>query len=166
MAFTKYFEHSKSEPEIYRQWEETGAFRADVNSNKPPFTISMPPPNATGELHLGHAVMLAIEDLLIRWRRMAGDETLWLPGTDHAAIATENRVIQNLQKAGIPDPRTSLGRDELVRQIAVFVEASRATIRDQIRAMGASCDWSRERYTMDPAMTRSVIGVFARMFRV
>jgi valyl-tRNA synthetase len=165
MAFTKYFEHSKSEPEIYRQWEETGAFRADVNSDKPPFTISMPPPNATGELHLGHAVMLAIEDLLIRWRRMAGDETLWLPGTDHAAIATENRVIQNLQKAGIPDPRTSLGRDELVRQIAEFVEASRATIRDQIRAMGASCDWSRERYTMDPGMTRSVIGVFARMFR-
>src|SRR6185437_7219761 len=165
MAFTKYFEHSTWESKIYRKWEQTGAFRADVNSSKPPFTISMPPPNATGELHLGHAVMLAIEDLLIRWRRMVGDEALWLPGTDHAAIATENRVIQNLQKAGMADPRTTLGRDGLVRQIAEFVEASRDTIRGQIRAMGASCDWSRERYTMDPAMTRSVTGVFARMFR-
>jgi valyl-tRNA synthetase len=165
MAFTEYFEHATRESEIYRRWEESGAFRADVNSTKPPFTISMPPPNATGQLHLGHAVMLAIEDLLVRWRRMLGNEALWLPGTDHAAIATENRVIQDLQKSGMRDPRTALGRDELVRRIAEFVEVSRDTIRGQIRAMGASCDWSRERYTMDAAMTRSVAAVFARMFR-
>ena len=89
MSLEQYFEPQKYESEIYRMWEESGAFRADADSGKPPFTISMPPPNATGTLHLGHAVMLAIEDLLIRWRRMAGDEALWVPGTDHAAIATE-----------------------------------------------------------------------------
>jgi valyl-tRNA synthetase len=125
----------------------------------------MPPPNATGSLHLGHAIMLAIEDLMIRWRRMAGDEALWLPGTDHAAIATESRVIQNLQQEGIKDPRTTFGRDKLVAHIAEYVKNSRSTIRSQIRAMGSSCDWSRERYTMDPQLSRCVAAVFTRMFR-
>jgi len=164
MAFTEYFEHAQCEPEIYRRWEESGAFIADRNSTKEPFTISMPPPNATGTLHLGHSIMLAIEDLLIRWKRMSGHESLWVPGTDHAAIATENRVIKNLQQEGIRDPRTHFGRDELVRLIAEFVKDSRSTIRSQIRAMGASCDWSRERYTMDPQLSRSVASTFARMF--
>lgn len=165
MGWTEYFEHASCEPELYRRWEESGTFRADVSSDRPAFTISMPPPNATGFLHLGHAIMLAIEDLLIRWKRMAGFEALWLPGTDHAAIASESRMIKELQSSGIADPRVTLGRDELVRRIATFVESSRDTIRSQIRAMGASCDWSRERYTMDKAMTRSVASVFGRMYR-
>lgn len=165
MAFSEYFDHTKCEPEIYRRWEESGAFVADVKSNKPPFTISMPPPNATGTLHLGHAIMLAIEDMLTRWRRMAGDEALWLPGTDHAAIATESVVIKRLQAEGMADPRAALGREKLVERIAEFVATSQSTIRSQIRAMGSSCDWTRERYTMDPQLSRCVAAVFARMFR-
>src|SRR5258706_2545245 len=144
--FPPHFPHATREREIYEAWESSGAFRADNQSTRKPFVISMPPPNATGTLHLGHAVMLAIEDLMVRFRRMAGDEALWVPGTDHAAIATESVVIKGLQKEGIRDPRATFGRAELVRRIAEYVEGSRATIRGQIRALGASCDWSRERY--------------------
>ena len=169
MALDKYWEPQRHEADIYRRWEESGAFiarRERVESGEAqPFVISMPPPNATGTLHAGHAVMLAIEDLLCRWRRMSGDEVLWLPGTDHAAIATENVVLKLLQGEGIANPRQELGRDEVLRRIQDFVEKSRHRIRQQVRAMGSSCDWSRERYTMDPALNRCVNGVFARMFR-
>ncbi|MCP3956572.1 MAG: valine--tRNA ligase [bacterium] len=165
MALEKYFEPQKYEREIYRRWEESGAFVADSDSEKPPFVITMPPPNATGTLHTGHAVMLAIEDLMIRWKRMSGYEALWVPGTDHAAIATESVVIRNLQAEGMADPRGELGREELVRRIADYVANSQGRIRQQIRAMGSSCDWSRERYTMDPQLHRCVDAVFARMFR-
>ena len=165
MAFSKYFEHKECEGEIYRRWEESGAFRANADSGRPPFTISMPPPNATGTLHMGHAIGMALEDLMTRWRRMSGDEALWVPGTDHAAIATESVVIRRLQAQGMKDPRSELGRQELVSRIADFVTQSRSTIRSQIRALGASCDWTRERYTMEPALNRCVNSVFARMVR-
>lgn len=165
MPFSKHFEHDEREAEIYRRWEESGAFRADADSDKPAFTISMPPPNATGTLHLGHAIGMAVEDLMIRWRRLCGDEALWVPGTDHAAIATESVVIRKLQAEGIADPRAEFGRERLVAKIAQFTEESRVTIRSQIRAMGASCDWSRERYTMDASLNRCVNSVFSRMFR-
>ncbi len=138
MALEKYFEPKKYEQEIYRRWEESGAFLADVGSDKPPFTISMPPPNATGTLHQGHAVMLALEDLMIRWRRMSGYEALWVPGTDHAAIATESVVIRQLQADGMKDPRGELGRDELVRRIAEYVAGSQDRIRQQTNATRAS----------------------------
>lgn len=158
------YEAKKYEDKIYKAWEEAGAFKANAESDKKPFTISMPPPNATGVLHLGHAVMLAIEDILIRHRRMAGYEALWLPGTDHAAIATESVVIKNLkEEEGIENPR-SLGRKELLKRIAKYVEKSQGTIRSQIRKMGASCDWSRERYTMDQSLNRCVNEVFKMMF--
>src|SRR5258708_1018220 len=163
--FPQYFEHASREGQIYRAWEEAGAFRADAGSDRKPFVISMPPPNATGTLHLGHAVMLALEALMIRWRRMAGDEALWVPGTDHAAIATESTVIKLLQKKGMKDPRKELGRDGLLREIGDYIANSRATIRGQVRAMGASCDWSRERYTMDPELNRIVNETFGKMFR-
>ncbi|HEX4953057.1 MAG TPA: valine--tRNA ligase [Thermoanaerobaculia bacterium] len=166
MAFSQYFEHHEREAEIYRRWEESGAFGADAGSGRPAFTVSMPPPNATGTLHLGHAIMLVLEDLMIRYRRMAGDEALWVPGTDHAAIATENVVIKKLQtEEGIADPRSALGREGLLARIAAFVAESQSTIRSQVRAMGSSCDWSRERYTMDPQLNRCVAEVFGRMFR-
>ena len=153
------------EQRIYQKWEEGHAFEADVESTEKPFTIALPPPNATGQLHVGHAVMLAIEDILIRWHRMLGDEALWVPGTDHAAIATENVVISKIQtEEGIENPRETLGRDALLERIATYVETSRGTIRSQIRAMGASCDWSRERYTMDPQLNRCVNHIFIRMF--
>ena len=168
MALDKYWEPQRHEADIYRRWEESGAFIADSEralAGRKPYVISMPPPNATGTLHAGHAVMLAIEDLLCRYRRMSGDEVLWLPGTDHAAIATESVVLKNLQAEGIANPRAELGRAEVLRRIQDFVEKSRHRIRQQVRAMGSSCDWSRERYTMDPALNRCVNGVFARMFR-
>ena len=165
MTLEKYWEPQKYEKDIYKRWEDSGAFTADATSEKKPFVISMPPPNATGTLHTGHAVMLAIEDCMSRWRRMAGDEVLWLPGTDHAAIATESVVIKQLRDNGMANPRAELGREELVSRIADYVANSRNTIRKQIRAVGSSCDWSRERYTMDPQLNRCVNAVFAKMFR-
>src|SRR3989344_4773690 len=118
----KAYDPKAAEDRIYAIWEESGAFKADVESVKEPFVISMPPPNATGELHLGHAVMLALEDIFVRFARMQGKEALWLPGTDHASIATEAVVIRKIQKEeGIPNPRLTLGREELLARIARFV---------------------------------------------
>ncbi len=152
------------EDHIYQLWEESGAFTPDATSSKEPFTISMPPPNATGQLHLGHAARATTEDIFIRSARMQGKEALWVPGTDHAAIATESVVIRLLKEQGMSDPRKELGREKLVEKIAEFVEQSRGTIRSQIRKMGASCDWTRERYTLEPALNRVVNEIFARMY--
>ncbi|MFA5272790.1 MAG: valine--tRNA ligase [Candidatus Peribacter sp.] len=161
----KAYDPKGTEDRIYVLWEESGAFMADAQSKKEPFVISMPPPNATGQLHLGHAVMLALEDIFIRFARMQGKEALWLPGTDHAAIATESVVIKKIQKEEkIKDPRAHYGREKLVQKIAEFVEQSRATIRSQVRKMGASCDWSRERYTLDASLNRCVNEVFKKMY--
>ncbi len=161
----KAYEAKKYEDRIYRKWEGSKAFVADAKSDKKPFTISLPPPNATGVLHAGHAVMLALEDIMIRHKRMKGYEALWVPGTDHAAIATESVVIRQIrEKEGIANPR-SLGRPELLRRIAAYVAQSQDTIRNQVRKMGASCDWSRERYTMDPALNRCVNEVFVKMYQ-
>ncbi len=160
----KAYDPKAVEDRIYKMWEDSGAFKADVNSTKEPFTISMPPPNATGQLHLGHAVMLALEDIFIRFARMNGKEALWVPGTDHAAIATENVVIKKLKSEGMKDPRKELGREKLIEKIAEFVDQSQDTIRGQVRKMGSSCDWSRERYTFEPALNRMVNEVFKRMY--
>ena len=109
-SLAKAYDPRAFESKIAEQWESSGAFRADAHSSKPAFTISMPPPNATGQLHVGHAVMLVLEDIFIRWQRMDGHEALWLPGTDHAAIATENVVLQQIKvQEGIVDPRVELG---------------------------------------------------------
>ncbi len=150
---------------ITKLWESADAFRADAFSSKSAFTISMPPPNATGQLHVGHAVMLVLEDIFIRWHRMMGHETLWLPGTDHAAIATENVVLQQIkEKEGIDDPRSELGREEILKRIADYVKNSQGAIRSQVKAIGSSCDWSRERYTMDHQLNRCVNETFMRMY--
>ena len=164
-SLPKAYNPQSFEKKITEQWENSGAFRVYANSKKPAFTISMPPPNATGQLHVGHAVMLALEDIFIRWHRMQGYETLWLPGTDHAAIATENVVLQQIkEKEGISDPRTELGREEILRRITEYVERSQGTIRNQVKALGSSCDWSRERYTMDSQLNRCVNETFVRMY--
>jgi len=161
----KAYDPKACENKIYALWEESGAFKADARSKKEPFVISMPPPNATGQLHLGHAVMLALEDIFTRFARMQGKEALWLPGTDHAAIATESVVIKKIQKEEkILDPRAHYGREKLVAKIAEFVDVSRGTIRSQVRKMGSSCDWSRERYTLDASLNRCVNEVFKKMY--
>ena len=162
----KVYDPAGTEDRIYRLWEDSGAFKAEVKSGKEAFSVSMPPPNATGQLHLGHAVMLALEDIFIRFARMRGKEALWVPGTDHASIATESVVIRRIQKEEkIADPRKAYGREKLVKTIREFVEASRGTIRSQMRKMGSSCDWSRERYTMDPVLARTTYEVFVDMYR-
>jgi valyl-tRNA synthetase len=160
----KSYDPKGTEDRIYKMWEESGAFIADNTTDKETFTVTMPPPNATGQLHLGHAVMLALEDIFVRYARMQGKEVLWVPGTDHAAIATENVVIKNLKDGGMKDPREEMGREKLVDAIKEFVSSSQDTIRGQVRKMGSSCDWSREAYTMDAPRHRLVNEVFAKMF--
>ncbi len=166
MDLPKGYSPKDVESDIYKKWEESGYFNPDnlPGDREKSFTISIPPPNATGTLHVGHAAMLAIEDIFIRHARMQGYDTLWVPGTDHAAIATESVVIKKIQKEDrIKDPRKELGREEVLKRIEKFVENSRATINSQIRAMGASVDWSREGYTMDPTLNRAVNEVFVKM---
>ena len=136
-TLAKNYEPKGFEKVITELWESEGTFRPNAFSDKPAFTISMPPPNATGQLHVGHAVMLVLEDIFIRWHRMMGHETLWLPGTDHAAIATENVVLQQIkEQEGILDTRNELGRDEIFKRIANYVKNSQGTIRSQVKAIG------------------------------
>ncbi len=158
------YEAKKYEDSIYAKWLNSGVFRADEKSGKEPYLICMPPPNATGVLHLGHATMLALEDVMIRFERMRGKEVLWLPGTDHAAIATQSVVEKSLVEKGFFNPRKELGREKLLEEIRSFVEESKDCIRGQVKKMGSSCDWSREKYTLDPEMNFAVNTCFERMF--
>ncbi|MBT4209605.1 MAG: valine--tRNA ligase [Candidatus Komeilibacteria bacterium] len=159
----KAYEPSKYEDDIYKIWEESGFFNPDnLDTKGKAFTISMPPPNATGILHLGHAAALAYEDLMIRYRRLKGDKTLWVPGTDHAAIATQTKVEKILAEEGTN--RQKLGRDKFLTRVKEFVAGSQNTIRNQTRKMGASCDWSRERYTFDDGLSQAVNEAFVRMY--
>jgi valyl-tRNA synthetase len=158
----KAYEPGKYEDSMYKKWESSDAFKPEIDPKKKPFTISMPPPNATGTLHLGHSIMLALEDVMIRHKRMQGYSALWLPGTDHASIATQNRVEKNLAEKGVD--RHKLGREKFLKEIDKFVEDSRDTIRKQIRKMGSSCDWTRERFTLDEGLTRAVREIFVRMY--
>jgi valyl-tRNA synthetase len=156
------YEASKYEDDIYKKWEESGAFTPKIDKDKKPFVISMPPPNATGELHLGHSITVAIQDIMIRYNRMKQIPTLWLPGTDHASIATQTKVEKILMEKGIT--KDMLGREKFLEEVINYVENSKSKIRSQIRKMGASCDWTRERYTLDEGLTNAVQEVFIRMF--
>lgn len=137
-------------------------FKPDLKVKGKPFSISMPPPNATGTLHLGHAVMLAIEDIMARHARMNGRPTLWVPGTDHASIATENKV-EKLLLDEKKKTKQELGREAFLKEVESFVKNSQDTIKNQVRKMGASCDWSHERYTLDEGLSRCVSEVFVNM---
>ncbi|MFA5129135.1 MAG: valine--tRNA ligase [Patescibacteria group bacterium] len=148
---------------IYEKWEKSGYFNPDNLSRQGrPYSIVMPPPNVTGTLHLGHAVMLAIEDILIRYHRMRGDRTLWLPGTDHAAIATQTKV-EKILKEREGKTRHDLGREKFLAEVDKFITSTKSTIKNQIRKMGSSCDWSREAYTLDEPRSRAVRTVFKMM---
>ncbi|MFC1663131.1 valine--tRNA ligase [Patescibacteria group bacterium] len=160
----KAYEPNKYESSIYKKWEDSGFFNPDNLPGRRTklFSIAMPPPNATGTLHIGHAVTLAIEDIMTRYARMRGYKTLWLPGTDHAAIATQNVIEKQLKEKG--QTKHDLGREVFEKRVEDFVEDSKSRIRQQIRALGASCDWSRERYTMDQGLTRAVQETFVKMY--
>ncbi len=155
----KAFEHNKYEDNAYARWEKSGHMRANAHSDKPPFTIPLPPPNVTGQLHLGHAAMLAVEDILIRHRAMTGHEVLWVPGTDHAAIATENVVLKHLGSKS----REEYSRADFLSHCRDFAQKSHDTIINQTKKMGAWLDWSREAYTMDDDRSNAVSEVFAML---
>lgn len=161
----KTYQPSDYEQKTYDAWKQSGFFNPDNLPNakkRKPYSIAMPPPNATGILHIGHSVMLALQDILVRFERMRGKRTLWLPGTDHAAIATQNVVESELKKEG--KTKHDLGRDAFLARVTDYVEKSRGTIKKQIERMGASCDWSRERFTLDDDMTKAVDVAFKTFF--
>ena len=169
--FLKPYDPSRREPEMLRKWEESGYANPDrlvedgiVKKDAEPYSIVLPPPNVTGTLHMGHAAMLAIEDILIRYRRMRGKRVLWLPGTDSAAIATQSKVEGDIYKRE-KKTRHDIGREEMMRRIGAFTGESKATITDQIKKMGASLDWSRYAYTMDEKRNAAVNEAFIRMYK-
>ncbi len=153
---------AEAEARWYDRWEQAGLFKPDDSSDAPTFVITIPPPNVTGELHIGHALTYGIEDILGRFKRMQGYNTLIMPGTDHAGIATQNVVEKQLAKESIS--RYDLGREQFVERVWQWKEEYAANIRHQFRAMGCAFDWSRERFTMDPAYADSVLEFFIRLF--
>ena len=142
--FLKPYDPQNTEDRIYKTWEDSGFFNPDnlPGERNEPFTIMMPPPNVTGVLHMGHALGITIQDILIRYQRMNGKKTLWLPGTDHAAIATQSKVEGEIKKKENLS-RHDLGREELLKRVGEFAQNSHDTIVSQVRKFGASCDWSR-----------------------
>ncbi len=161
-ALNRPYDPTGVEERWYRLWEDRGYFSPEGGDGRRPFVISMPPPNLTGVLHYGHAVIVTFEDLLIRWRRMQGYETLWLPGTDHAAIGTNSVLLDQIAKQG--RTRDEIGREVFEELFWDWIGKSGATIRSQLRRVGASCDWSRERFTMDEGLTRAVNEAFVRLY--
>ncbi len=158
----KAYDPHSVEERLYDWWEQRGYFQPRIDPKKKPFVISIPPPNITGELHHGHAMFLTFEDLMIRWHRMMGDPTLWVPGSDHAGIATQNVVEKSLEKQGIK--RRDLGREEFVKRVWEWKAEYGSIITNQIRRMGASCDWTRERFTLDEGLSRAVREAFVRLY--
>lgn len=168
--FLKPYDPATTESRIYEEWEKSGLFNPDecvaqgvTKADAPAFSVVLPPPNVTGVLHIGHAYEDSLQDAVIRYKRMCGKRTLWVPGTDSAAIATQARVEKDIQKEE-GKSRHDLGRDELVRRITIFAKESEGTILAQIRRMGASLDWSRYAYTLDEKRNRAVMDAFTRMY--
>ncbi len=163
----KAYEPKKYEDKIYQKWEKSGLFNPDnlkLSENAKPFSVMMPPPNVTGVLHLGHALENSLMDIEVRYQRMRGKRTLLVPGTDHAAVATQAKVENELIKQGIKNPREKYGRKELIKLVREYAEISKKTIIGQIKKMGTSCDWSRLVYTFDEKRNKAVNEIFVRMF--
>ena len=165
----KTYDHQTTEEAIYEFWERNGYFKPSNDPNQPdfdpakePFVISIPPPNVTGELHLGHAMFVSMEDLMIRYHRMKGYSTLWVPGTDHAGIATQLMVEKDLEKEGLT--RHDLGREKFLERAWAWKEKYHDRIVGQIRRLGASCDWERERFTLDDGLSKAVREAFVRLY--
>lgn len=158
----KTYNPSEIEGRIYDKWMEKKYFHAEVNRDKKPFTIVMPPPNITGQLHMGHALDNTMQDILIRYKRMQGYEALWQPGTDHAAIATEVKVIQNLKTKGIE--KKDLTRDQFLKYAWEWKDEYGGRIVRQLKKLGSSADWDRERFTMDEGCSEAVQEVFIRLY--
>ena len=160
----KAYDPQEAQQRLLQFWNERGYFHSRPDPARQPFTIVIPPPNVTGALHMGHALNNTLQDVLIRWRRMQGYNALWVPGTDHAGIATQAVVEREIQKAE-KKTRHDLGREELVKRIWQWKEQYEARILRQLREIGASCDWQRTRFTMDPICARAVRETFFKMFK-
>ncbi|MGH7253758.1 MAG: valine--tRNA ligase, partial [Nitrospiraceae bacterium] len=158
----KTYDPTQVEERWYRFWSEKGYFHASVDRSGAPYSIVIPPPNITGSLHLGHALNNTLQDLLIRWRRMQGRNTLWMPGTDHAGIATQNGVERQLMAEGTS--REVLGREAFVKRVWDWKAQSGGSILQQLKRLGASCDWDRLRFTMDEGLSQAVREVFVRLY--
>ncbi len=159
----KTYQPAAMEARRFALWEHSGAFAADPDSDKPPYAIMMPPPNVTGSLHIGHALTFTLQDVLVRYQRMRGRDVLWQPGTDHAGIATE--IVVGNQVIAEGGTKSDLGRDGFVARVWQWREESGGTITRQLRRLGASPDWRRERFTMDPALATAVRRVFVQLYR-
>ncbi len=158
----KAYDFKDVEPRWYREWNEKGLFRAEIIEGRPKFSMVIPPPNVTGVLHIGHALNNTLQDILVRYKRMDGYDTLWVPGTDHAGIATQNVVERQLASEGLT--RDDVGREKFIERVWEWKKKSGGTIIEQLKRLGCSCDWSRERFTMDEGLSRAVREVFVRLY--
>ncbi|MBE5754382.1 MAG: valine--tRNA ligase [Clostridiales bacterium] len=162
MDMAKTYNPSEFEKDIYQEWESNGYFKAHVDANKLPFTIVIPPPNITGQLHMGHALDETLQDTLIRFKRMQGYSALWLPGTDHASIATEVKIVEQMAKEGIT--KNDIGREGFLERAWAWKEKYGGRIIEQLKTLGSSCDWSRLAFTMDEKCSRAVKEVFVNLY--
>ncbi len=158
----KTYDPKTFEDRLYKDWEEKGCFKAVRDDDKVPFTVVMPPPNITGQLHMGHAMDETMQDVVVRFKRMQGYCALWLPGTDHASIATEVKVVEQLRKEGLS--KEALGRDEFLKRVWQWKDKYNARIVEQLKKLGSSCDWSRLTFTMDEKCSRAVREVFVNLY--
>ena len=158
----KAYDPSQVETKLYQLWKDGNYFTPKIDIHKKPFVIIMPPPNVTGELHVGHALTMTLEDIMTRWHRMKGDPTLWLPGIDHAGIATQVVVERQLAKEHLT--RYDLGREKFVERVWQWVKQYRHIISEQGMKLGSSCDWSRECFTLDEGPSRAVRTTFTRLY--
>src|ERR1700687_4027020 len=154
----KHYDPKAFEQRIYASWEKKGYFTPELDRERPRFSIVIPPPNITGRLHIGHALVSTLQDIVARWKRMSGFNTLWLPGTDHAGIATQLIVDRELSKEGIS--RFDLGREKFVERVWEWKESYGHQIIDQLKHLGASADWARLRFTRDDGLARAVRTAF------
>lgn len=159
----KTFNPADIESGRYAEWEQSGAFAASAASNKTPFTVMMPPPNVTGSLHMGHAFTMTLQDVLTRYNRMNGRDALWMPGTDHAGIATQMVVERQLAEKG--ESRRDMGREKFLERVWAWKEESGGTITTQLRRLGSTPDWARERFTMDEGLSKAVLKVFVQLYK-
>lgn len=158
----KLYEPKEVEDKIYKFWMDNDCFKATRDPDKKPYTIVIPPPNITGQLHMGHALDETLQDILIRWKRMCGYSALWLPGTDHAALATEVKIVDAMAKEGLT--KESLGREKFMERAWAWKEQYGGRIVEQLKKLGSSCDWSRERFTMDEGCSKAVKDVFIKYY--
>ena len=162
MDMSKTYNPKEFEEKLYKEWEKKGYFRAEADSKKQPFSIVIPPPNITGQLHMGHALNNSIQDTIVRFKRMQGYATLWLPGTDHASIATEVKIVEKMKQDGLT--KADVGRDGFLERAWEWKEQYGGRIIEQLKRLGSSCDWSRLAFTMDDNLTKAVKHVFVKLY--